>query len=87
MWLVLTFMKGQGGIWPFAPSTKNIWHNAPISKLNRDVPLFRYSISVKPSSINNSTMKKPSSAWLLGNKIFSRYCLLLVNVETELYAE
>ena len=64
-----------GGFWPFALSGKNIWHNAPISKLYRGVPLFEYSITQKASYLNNSTMKKPSCGQvpttLLGQPGFS----------------
>ena len=33
-------LQVNGGFWPFALFAKHIWHNAPVSKLYRGVPLF-----------------------------------------------
>ena len=59
-----------GGFWHFALSRKNIWHNAPVSKLYRGMPLFNYSITVKASYLNNSTMQKPSCGQVLSMLVF-----------------
>ena len=44
----------------FAPIEQNIWQYVHVSKLYRCVPLFRYSITLQPSYLRNSTITRPS---------------------------
>lgn len=53
-------IAGDSGILPLI--LKKIWQYAPICKLYRSVPLFRYSIILKSSSIKYSICRKSSYA-------------------------
>ena len=49
-----------GRLQAFAPIEQNIWQYVHVSKLYRCVPQFRYSITLQPSYLRNSTITRPS---------------------------